>query len=90
MGKEKHNRKVEWMNNTKKELQGLEEGLEADILLELLIATLTKVYFCGGLRRNYSYVERPTQKRNNLQQIQNKNMSTLGMLWKILIAHIKE
>ena len=35
-----HNRNAEWINNMKKELQGLEEGPKADMYLYLLKAKL--------------------------------------------------
>ena len=38
-----HNRKVKWINNMEKELQGLEEAPKAKIRLNLLRATLKKV-----------------------------------------------
>ena len=36
-------RTSQWINNMKKEVQKLEEGLESDIQLESLIVTLKKV-----------------------------------------------
>ena len=38
-----YNRNAAWINNMEKELQGLEEGPEANISLESLRATLKKV-----------------------------------------------
>ena len=43
------NKKADWVNNMKKELHGLEEGSETDILLELLRATHKK-YHSGKLQ----------------------------------------
>ena len=38
-----HNRRVEWINNMEKELQGLEKGHNAKIYLNSLRATFKKV-----------------------------------------------
>ena len=40
---ERHNGKLEWINNNEKDLQGLEEGLEANIRQESLKAALKKI-----------------------------------------------
>ena len=41
--KKKHNRKFEWINNVKKELQRLEEGPEADLDQDSLWGTIKKL-----------------------------------------------
>ena len=38
----KHNKKAEWINNITRELEGLEEGLKAEILADLFKMTLKK------------------------------------------------
>ena len=43
MATKKHNEKVEWINNITRELEGLEEGLKAEIHTDLLKTTLKKV-----------------------------------------------
>ena len=55
-GRKEYNRKAEWMNNMKKELQGLEESPEMIIHLESLRATL-KIYRIRNLRTMMEYMD---------------------------------
>ena len=43
MGTEKNNKKDKWINNMKKELQGLDEGFDVSIHQETIRVTLKKV-----------------------------------------------
>ena len=41
--KKKHNGKAEWINSMIEELEGLEEGPKAEILIDLLKSTLKNI-----------------------------------------------
>ena len=42
----KHNKNAEWINNITRELEGLEEGPETEILVDLLKTTLKRISNC--------------------------------------------
>ena len=43
MATKKHNEKAEWINNTTRELEGLEEGPKVEIHTDLFKTTLKKI-----------------------------------------------
>ena len=52
----KHNEKAEWINDMTRELEGLEEGLKAEIHIELLKRTL-KSYPTGKCQDMMEYID---------------------------------
>ena len=51
----KHKEKAEWINNMTRELEGLKEGLKAEILIELF-KTILKKYQNGKRQAMMEYV----------------------------------